>query len=151
MPFFSGDLTDAAEKSISELRPRMLWILNRTTVHGSTVIVSHPVEATINGQTWSINLAPTDVGEWYRVELQYFDPDPDSNRLMWVQELWRNVEITDTGPDFAGTGGGWATPDTTAVQTEEPAPPTPWWLDAQIGDPDPGTSTGSGDFYKWED
>lgn len=148
MPLVTGRLTDSSEQSISGLRPRVLFHLNHATLHGDTVIVGHPVEANLNGLLFSINLAPTAKNEFYTVEVRYLDPTGAASARPWSQIIHQHVEVTESGGPIGGQGGVWATPDTVTVSLTEPEDENEFWLQAAIGDPDPGTDTGPGDFYR---
>lgn len=148
MALMTFNLTDIGEESLAGRRPRVWWMLNRTTLHdGGTVVVNVPKEATLNGTRGSINVAPTAHGEWYTIRVEV--RDEYSDRLVYTRDLDRKIEVPEEGGDLSGSTAISIGPDRVLVQLETPTDTTwPFWLQAAIGDPDPGTSTGSGDLYR---
>lgn len=145
MALVTGSLTDAGEQQMAGLHARLTFTLNRTTLHGSTIVVNRPIPAQVTADRFSVNLEPTAIGEHYTIAVEWFDP---SGRLVQWRTLDRTIQVPDTGGDIGGGGAVIITPDTVAVALDEPTDGSPFWLDAAIGDPNPGTSTGSGDLYR---
>lgn len=145
MPVMTGNIVTAGERPLGDLAPRVLWYLNKGTRHGSTIIVDEPAVAAVNGTRFSVNVAVTGPGEWYTVVAQWLDGDGQVLRSLVLDE---QVQVPERGGELGGGTGDWITPDSVVISLEEPETPTPFWLQAAIGDPDPGTSTGSGDLYR---
>lgn len=145
MPVMTGNIVTAGERPLGDLSPRVLWYLNKGTRHGSTIIVDEPAVAVVNGSRFSVNVAATGVGEWYTVVAQWLD---GAGRVLRTLVLDERVAVPEQGGELGGGSGEWITPDSVTVSLGEPTVPTPFWLQAAIGDPDPGTSTGSGDLYR---
>lgn len=134
MALMTGELTDAGGAPIAGLRPRMLWILNKTTLHGDAVVLNHPVEADISGSSFTADVVPTQDGEFYRIRTEYHDPN---GNLVYWRELDQNIEVPYAGGTIGGGEGTAITSDLVYVGLE---PPTDdrwqFWLEAEIGDPD---------------
>lgn len=146
MAIVTGELLDASESSMTGLSVRMLFTLNRSAVYGDTVVVSRPIEATITGTRFSVNLMPTALNDYYEVRIEWFDA---SGKLVQWRDIPNRIQVPENGGDIGGGVPIIITPDTVAVQLAQPVDGSPFWLEASIGDPDPGVSTGSGDLYRW--
>lgn len=145
MAVMTGNLLDAGQVPMAGLRARMWWVLNRTTLHQGGVVVARPIEASITGDRFSVNVEPTGAGEFYTIRVEWLDPE---GRPWGWTELDRRIEVPEEGGDLSGSTAVVITPDRVAVSLEQPEQDFPFWLQAAIGDPDPGTSTGSGDLYR---
>ena len=145
MPVMTGGLVDAGQAPMTGLRARMFWVLNRSTLHAGIVVASRPIEAIITGERFSINVEPTGVGEWYTIQVQWVNADGDP--VGWT-DLDRKIQVPEEGGDLSGTSSVIISPDKVYVSLYAPNDAFPYWLQAAIGDPDAGTSTGSGDLYR---
>lgn len=146
MAIVTGELVDASESSMTGLSVRMLFTLNRSALYGDTVVVARPVPANITGTRFSVNLIPTALNDFYTIRIEWLD---SAGKLVQWRELPDRVQVPENGGDIGGGVSIIITPDTVAVQLTQPTDRSPFWLEASIGDPDPGVSTGSGDLYRW--
>lgn len=149
MALLTGEITDISQRSIADLDLEIWFELNRSTQHENRLITRHPVRATVQGAAWSVNLEPTFSGDYYTILLVYVDPW--SREMRYRDVLPQRVLVPEEGGTLGGLPSAVMSPDTVIVQATEPARQSGFWLDATIGDPDPGVSTGSGDFYVWRD
>lgn len=144
MAVFTGKLTGAHAGPMTRWRPRVFFILNRATIHGGTLVVDQPVEARLDGLNWSVNVEPTYTGEFYRVEVWYFN---DFDDLVDKRTIYKEIQVSEQGGDLGGSVNAILSPDSVVVSLTEPQMEWSFWLQAAIGDPDDGVSTGSGDLY----
>ena len=140
MALMTGELTDAGGAPIAGLRPRMLWILNKTTIQGDALVVNHPIEANISGSSFTVDVVPTQAGEYYRIRTEYHDP---RGELVYWRELDQDIQVPSSGGSIGGGEGVVITPDLVYVGLQPPEDERwQFWLEAQLGDPaesGPGT------------
>lgn len=146
MAIVTGELMDPSESSMTGLSVRMFFILNRSALYGDTVVVSRPIPANITGTRFSVNLIPTSLNDFYTIRIEWLD---SAGKLVQWRELPDRIQVPENGGDIGGGVPIIITPDTVAVQLVQPVDGSPFWLEASIGDRDPGVSTGSGDLYRW--
>lgn len=147
MPTITGELTNLAGNDIAGLQPRMWWRLNRPALHGNRFVTALKHEATITGNRWAAKLEPTYHGEFYSVQVEYFDPHGERPS---IYEVWpQRIQIGDKDGDLGGLPGAVLAPDSTWVGLETPPDGYFWWLEATVGDPDTGELTGPGNLYRF--
>lgn len=146
MPTVTGELTDINGGALAGLRPRMWWRLNRPALHGGQFITAHRREAQVTGRRFAAQLEQTFSGEFYSVEVEYFDPE---GKRATVFEVWpQRIPVDEKGGELGSLPGAVLAPDSTWVGLEEPTPEYSWWLKATVGDPDTGVLTGPGDLFR---
>lgn len=146
MAIVTGSVVDASEASMTGRSVRLLFTLNKTSLYGDTVVVNRPIPAQITGERFSVNLTPTALDDFYTIRIEWLD---SAGKLVQWRELSDRIQVPENGGDIGGGVSVVITPDTVAVQLAQPVDGSPFWLEASIGDPDPGVSTGSGDLYRW--
>lgn len=145
MPVITGRLSDVSQRPISGLRPRMFWKLSRPALHGGTFITSFRVEATVTGDQWSVNVEPTYRGEFYVVEVEYYDPE---GRVPTIVDVFpQRVQVGEAGGPLGELPSATLSPESVWVGLEPPeSTGYSWWLEATVADPD---SSGPGILHVW--
>lgn len=144
MAIVTGKLSGAHSGAMTRWNPRVFFVLNRATLHEGTLVVDQPVEATVNGLNFSVNVEPTYKDEFYRVEVWYFD---EFQNVVDKRTIYKNITVADGGGDLFGSENAVMSPDSVVVALDEPQSEWSFWLQATTGDPDDGVSTGSGDLF----
>lgn len=150
MAVVTGDLLHFMMNNLSDRAPILRWHprseKGTISIRNDWLLVHRPVDATITGAEWEINVAPT-IGTkpltWFEIQVIELDSDGNFTREYW----WPSrVHVPPEGGDFAGLPGGPLSPESVWVGlTPPPDSWLGWWLyqpgpgeDMPLDDPDIG-------------